>query len=155
MDTQAVLKAGGIGAAILIVLNILGLIPCVGCITFILSLVAYVGIGVLAAYWMTPPRTAGSGAINGAIAATVAALAGGLVNLVIMGLYTAISGASQLSQIPPEQLEALVEMGIDPAILAGPVAAVGVGAFCCVIFLVLGAGLGAAGGAFWGNGHPT
>ncbi len=155
MDMQAVIKAGGIGAAGLIVLNLLGLIPCVGCITFIVSLAAYVGIGVLAAFWMTLPRTAGSGATNGAVAGVIAALIAGVVNVVIMGIYSAISGATQLSQVPPEQLDALIEMGIDPAMLAGPVAAVVVGTLCCTVFLFIAAGLGAAGGAFWGNSHPS
>ncbi|MBN1995101.1 MAG: hypothetical protein JW953_20575 [Anaerolineae bacterium] len=155
MDMQAVLKAGGLGAVVLIVLNLLGLIPCVGCITFILSLVVYVGIGVLAAMWMMPPRTAGSGATNGAIAAVAAALVAGGVNTVIMAIYGLITGGSQLSQIPPEQMEVLVEAGIDPAMLAGPLGAAGAGVCCCTIFLFIGAVLGAAGGAFWGNSHPN
>lgn len=155
MDMQAVLKAGGVGAAILIILNILGLIPCVGCITLVLSLAAYVGIGMLAAHWMMLPRTARSAATNGAIAAAAAALIGGLVNLVVVGLYAAISGATQLSQISPGQLQTLYDLGIDPAVLAGPVAAVGISAFCCTIFLFIAAGLGAAGGAFWGSRHTT
>jgi hypothetical protein len=152
---QAVLKAGGIGAVILIVLNLLGLIPCVGCITLLLSLVVYVGIGVLAAQWMAPPRTTGSGAGAGAAAAVVAALIAGIVNLVVTGIYYSVTGVSQLSQIPPEQIEALYELGIDPALLVGPAAIIGVGAVCCTIFLFIAAGLGAAGGAFWGSSHPS
>ncbi len=155
MDMQAVLKAGGVGAAILIVFNILGFIPCVGCITFILSMVAYVGIGVLAAYWMIQPRTAGSGATNGAVATAVAALVAGIVGLILNGIYFAVTGASQLSQIPSEQLQALTEAGIDPAIFVGPAAVFGIGAVCCGLWAIIAAGLGAAGGAFWGNSHSS
>jgi hypothetical protein len=39
--------------------------------------------------------------------------------------------------------------------LAGPVAALGVGAVCCTIGLVIAAALGAAGGAYWGNSHQN
>jgi hypothetical protein len=155
MDMQAILKAGGIGAAVIIVLNLFGLIPCVGCITFILVLLAYAGVGVLAALWMKPPRTAGSGATNGAIAAVVAALIAGLINIFVMAIYSGITGASQLSQVPPEQLQVLIDAGIDPAMLVGPLAAAGIGAFCCTIYLFIGAALGAIGVAIWGNTHPN
>jgi hypothetical protein len=161
MDMQAVLKAGGIGAAILVVFSLLGLIPCVGCITFFLTLIAYVGIGVLAAYWMAPPRTGSGGAVNGAVAAGVAALAAGLVGMVINAIYFSITGSAQLAQglsdLPPEQLAALSEMGIDPSILAGGAGmagVLGIGAACCMIGLLIAAVLGAAGGGYWGSSHP-
>jgi hypothetical protein len=162
MDMQAVLKAGGVGAAVLIVLTLLGYIPCVGCITFILSLVAYVGIGVLAAYWMAPPRTAGSGAGAGAVATAIAALIAGIIGLIINGIYFAITGSSQFEQafadLPPEQLQMMSEMGIDPTMFAGGAGiagVLGIGVVCCGIWLFVAAGLGAAGGAYWGSSHPN
>ena len=155
MDMQAVLKAGGIGAAVVILLNLLGLIPCVSCITFILVILAYVGVGILAALWMKPPRTAGSGATNGAIAAVVTAFIAGLINIGVLAIYAGITGASQLSQLPPEQLQILTDAGIDPTMLVGPLASAGVGAFCCTIYLFIGAALGAVGGAIWGITHPN
>jgi hypothetical protein len=161
MDMQAVLKAGGVGAAILVVLSLLGLIPCVGCITFFLTLIAYVGIGVLAAYWMVPPRTGSGGAVNGAVAAVVAALVGGLVGMILNSIYFALTGSAQLGQaladIPPEQLAALSEAGIDPSILAGGAGiagVLGIGAICCLVGLLIASVLGAAGGGFWGSSHP-
>lgn len=162
MQMQAVMKAGGIGAAVLIVLSLLGYIPCVGCITWILVLAAYVVIGVMAAKWMDPPRTASGGATNGAIAAVVAGLINGLVNMVISAIYFAITGTGQftqaLSDIPAEQLAALSEAGIDPSILAGGAGmagVLGIGAVCCTLGLVLAALLGAAGGGYWGSSHPN
>jgi hypothetical protein len=155
MNMQAVLKAGGLGAVVMIVLNLLGLIPCVGCVTWLLALAAYVGVGILAAKWMNPPRTSGSGATNGAAAAAIAALVSGVIQMVVSLIYTMITGASQLSQIPAEQLKTIKDMGIDPAMLAGPAAALGVGAVCCTIGLVIAAALGAAGGAYWGNSHQN
>ncbi len=161
MDMQAVLKAGGVGAAVLIVLTLVGYIPCVGCLTFILTFVAYVGIGVLGAYWMAPPRTGNAGAINGAGAAVVAGAIAGLINMLVSGVYFAITGTSQMTQaladIPPEQLAALSEAGIDPAILAGGAGIAGVlglTALCCGLGIVIAALLGAAGGAYWGSSHP-
>ena len=161
MDMQAILKAGGVGAAILIVFDLLGLIPCVGCITFVLSLVVYVGIGVLAAYWMIQPRTAGSGATNGAIATAAAALIAGVVGLVINGIYFAATGSSEIAQafadLPPEQLQMMSEAGIDPTMFTGlgMAGVFGIGAVCCGLWAIIAAGLGAAGGAFWGNSHPS
>ena len=50
------LKAGLIGAVIVLVLNLVGIIPVIGCIGLPLELVAYGVIGALAALWMTPRR---------------------------------------------------------------------------------------------------
>jgi hypothetical protein len=158
MDRQAVLKAAGVGAAVLTVLNVLGLIPCVGCLTFLLNFVAYVGIGILAAYWMTLPRTTGSGATNGAIATLAAALVAGFIGLLIQSAYFSITGVSPIAQafesLPPEQLEAMAEAGLDPAMFTGSggLATFFVaGSLCCSLWAVLAAALGAAGGAFWGG----
>jgi hypothetical protein len=74
------LKAGLIGAAVAVVLSLLGLVPCLGCITSVLALVLYVGVGVLTATWMKPPRDAGKGAGGGAIA--------GLVTIHLVGLIS-------------------------------------------------------------------
>jgi len=46
------LKAGLLGAAVVVVLQVLGIIPCVGCVTWILTYVAYGCFGALAAYWL-------------------------------------------------------------------------------------------------------
>lgn len=158
MDTQAVLKAGGVGAGVLVLLTLFSLIPCVGCFTWILVLLAYVGIGVLTANWMSPPRDGSSGAKNGAIAAAIAATVAGLVNIVIQGAYFAMTGASQMTQVladlPPAQLESLRQAGIDSTALGIGAVIVATGG-CCLLGILLAAGLGAAGGYFWGNSHPS
>lgn len=154
MDTQAILKAGGIGAGVLILLNLLGLIPCVNCITFILSLGVYGGIGVLAARFMTMPLNANSGALNGAIAAGIATIIAGIVNAVVQSLFLSLTGNSPLAQLPPEQLQALSEAGLDPTILASGGSIFVFALLCCSILFILAAGLGAAGGAFWGSRNP-
>ncbi len=53
MTFQNGLKAGGIGAIIAVILNLLGIIPVVGCCTFILTLLLWVGVGVLAGYMVS------------------------------------------------------------------------------------------------------
>jgi hypothetical protein len=147
------LKAGLIGGVVLTVLNLLGLIPCVGWLTCILGLVAYAGIGALAAHWMPPLRMAGPAAGQGAVAAMVAALIGGVVNTIIILVEVAIGGSAQiLSQIPPETLRQLEQQGMDPQILntfVGPVGALLGGSMCCLGGLVLAAVLGAIGGAVY------
>ena len=157
--TQAGLKAGAVGAGVIIVLNLIGLIPCVGCITCILGLLAYVGAGALAAYWLPPVRTAGGSAGAGAIAGVVAGIIGGIVNMIIAALQFAISGGSgammrQMEQLPPEALDQLYQLGFDPTIFASTVGVVGVSALCCVAGFILAALLGAIGGVIFASVKP-
>jgi hypothetical protein len=152
------LRAGIVGAAVLIVLDLLGLIPCVGLITCILGLFAYPAIGALAAYWLPPVRDAGQGAGQGALAALVAALASGLVNTILFLIQASAMGSAQiLSQVPAETLRQLEEAGIDPSFLdtfAGPVGALIGGGTCCAGGLIVGAVLGAIGGALFAALRP-
>ena len=145
------LKAGLVGAAILVVLNILGLISaCVGTFTCILGLLAYAGIGALAAFWMPPIREAGAAAGQGAAAAVLAGLIGGLVNMIVSTLQMALTdSAAILSQIPPESLRQMQEMGMDPAMFTGPTFGLVVGGGCCLGGVILAAILGAIGGAIF------
>lgn len=159
------LKAGLIGAAVAVVLSLFSLIPCLGCIASLLALVLYVGVGVLAAYWMKPPRDAGRAAGAGAVAGLITALGGGLTTIVINALRFSVGNAQatlqrQLRQLPPGLLEQWRDLGIDPRVLARPGWAVGSSAVCCGLGMVLAAALGAAGGAIYvslskGKGEPT
>ena len=149
---SASLKAGLIGAATAVVLALLGMIPCVGLCTWILVLVLYVVVGVLAANWMEPPRDAGKGAGSGAIAGLITALVGGIVNVIISVARFTIGGGEaammrQLEQLPPEYLEPLRDLGISPGALVGPEWAIGGSALCCGAGLLVAAALGAIGGA--------
>ncbi len=160
MDTQAVLKAGGVGAGVLFIFNLLSFVPCVNCLTFLGTFLVYVVVGVLAAYWMVLPRTAGSGAINGALAAGVATLVSGFIDVILKGLYAVVTGSSQFEQafadLPANQLAAMSEAGIDLTVFTGLgiVGVFGIGAVCCGIFVLIAAGLGAIGGAIWGGMNP-
>lgn len=154
---QAWLKAGLIGAAILVILNLFGLIPVpgIGCITFILSLLAYAGIGALAASYLPPPRDTGRSAGQGALAGGLGAVIGGLVGLVITLIQAAtIDSAEILSQLPPDVLRQMQEQGIDPNIFLGPGWAAIAGTFACGIGLILGVGLGALGGLIYASTRP-
>ena len=145
------LKAGLVGAAILVVLNLLGMIPCVGFVTCILGVVAYAGIGALAAYWMPPIRQPSSAAGQGALAAVIAAFVGGLVNTIVLLIQASAVGSAQLlSQFPPETMRQLQAAGVDPGMLdtfTGPVGAITGGSLCCAGGMVLAALLGDLGGA--------
>lgn len=149
------LKAGLIGAGIIVVLNLLGLIPCVGFITCFLALLVYGGIGALAAYWLPPVREAGQAAGQGALAAVVAALIGGIVNAILTTIQMALIDTSAiLSQIPPETLQQMQQAGIDLEMFTGPTAGVFYGSTCCVGGLILAAILGAIGGAVYAGIKP-
>jgi hypothetical protein len=148
-------KAGLIGGAVLIVLNLLGLIPIIGIFFCLLGLVVYIGIGVLAAYWIPPVREAGQAAGQGAMAAALAALIGGIVNAVIIMIQLALTdSAAILSQIPAESLQQMEDVGLDPGILIGPSAGALCGSACCITGLILAAILGAIGGAVFAGIKP-
>jgi len=150
MTFQNGLKAGAIGAAVAVVLTLLGLIPVVGCCTFVLTLVLWVAVGVLAGYFgrSNPTQTAGDAAKAGAVAGVITALAGGLVQTVVSLIQLALGGTVRtLSQIPPEQLRQLREVGVDPALLSGAGGIVAVVGCCCIAAPLVAAALGAGGGA--------
>jgi len=141
-------KAGLIGGAAVVVLNLIGLVPVLGCIAIPLQLLFYIGIGVLAAHWMAPRRQGGPAAGQGAIAGLIAAAIGGIVSVALAPVSLAMSGGPQaiLSQLPPDSLRALQSAGIDPAALIGPGTTAGLTAICCLpLGLLFGAGLGALG----------
>lgn len=151
--SKAGLKAGLIGGAIVAVLQLLGLIPCVGCFTWILAWITYAGAGVLAAYWLPTPRSAGDGAGAGAIAGVVTGIVDGIFGTIADGIQFAISGGSAaiLSQLPQEYLDTLTEAGLDPAMFTSLGAVLGISTFCCVVGMILAAVLGAIGGAIFAS----
>jgi hypothetical protein len=138
------LKAGLVGAAVAVALQLLGIIPCVGCVTWILGYVAYGCIGALAAYWISPPRQPGEAARDGALAGAIAGAIGGAVGLIILlGLTTVFVPLGILG-------DALEGTGMDPAALwetfASLVGSLTCGTGCYAIGVGIAAGLGALGG---------
>ena len=147
------LKAGLIGAAIVVVLKVLQLVPCVNCCAIPAEWVAYGCIGALAAYWILPVRTMGAGAGQGALAGLIAAAIGGVIGIGIAVVGNAVFAPLQvamLRQLPPDVLQGMMEAGIDPRMLSGAgtgaVETIGTSAVCCGIGLVIAAALGALGG---------
>lgn len=151
------LKAGLIGGAALVFISLIGLIPVVGCVSLPLTLIAYVAIGSLAAYWLPPRREAGPSAGQGALAGLIAGLISGLANAILTPLGFTMSGGTQdlMSQLPPETLLQLEQAGIDPNVLFGTGTLTGVTLLCCLpAGLLLGAGLGALGGVILAAAKP-
>ena len=145
------LKAGLIGAIILVVLSLLGAIPVAGvsCLTIPLTLLAYLGIGVLAASYMPPPCESGPAAGQGALAGLLAAIIGGLVTMVITIARSAMTGAQALSQIDPSMLRQLQDAGIPPELIAGPLGGAVAGSLCCGAGILFAMVLAAIGGAVY------
>jgi hypothetical protein len=146
------LKAGLIGAAVVVVLQILGIIPCVGCFTWILAFVAYGCIGALAAYWMPPKRLAGPAAGQGALAGAIAgAIGGGVGLLLILGLTTVFVPLGILG-------DALGGTAVDPAAIwetgASVVGSITCGTGCYALGVGIAAGLGALGGLIFAAMQP-
>ncbi len=148
------LKFGLIGAGIVLVLTLLGQISFLACITGPLVWLTYIAVGVLAARDMLPPRDAGKAAGQGALAALLASIVGGLVSS-ISGIIRAASGstAAALGNLPPGILEMLEDAGMDPGMIVDGATSVGLAAvtnlICCGIGIFIAAALGAIGGAIF------
>ena len=151
------LKAGLIGTAIVLVLNLVGIVPVIGCIGFPLEMIAYIAIGALAGFWVVPPRATGRAAGQGALAGLIAGAASGIFSTILTPLSMKLAGgtSAMLSQFPPESLRQLQQAGLDPNVIfsGGTMAALAL--VCCLpIGLLLGAGLGALGGLIFAAAKP-
>jgi hypothetical protein len=143
-------KAGLVGGAAAAALMLLSLIPYAGIVFCGLSLLAYAGAGALAAYWMPPVRMAGPAAGQGALAAGLASVIGGIVNWIVVTVqFAMIDTASVLSSMPPETLQQMRDADFDPAMLTGPVAGAAFGGICCGAGLLIAVVLGAIGAAIF------
>jgi len=158
MSTQAGLKAGGIGAAVMVVLALLGLIPIpfLGCLCCLLVFAAWIGAGVMAANFSPAPRTSGGAAGTGALAGVVSGLGYGVVTAIaaVIRAATGSGAAAVSSMLTPDVIQQLQQAGIDPqtfsqvtSFMASTGGAAIAGSLCCVGALLLGAALGAVGGA--------
>ncbi len=151
------IKAGLVGAAIVVVLSLLRLIPilCVSLIPCGLSPLIYAGVGALAAYWVPPPRNAGTAAGQGALAGALAGLIGGILNTIVGTVQARYWDTSNiLAAMPPESWEQMRQAGIDPSSLVGPGLFLFTGSICCLGDLVFAALLGAIGGAIFAAVKP-
>lgn len=151
------LRAGLIGAGILLVLSLLSLVPLVSCIAPILQLLAFVGVGALAGSYLPPRRETGRAAGQGALAGLIAGLVGAVVSTILAPISLAASGgtAAMISQFPPETLQQLEQAGLDPAMFLNTGTVVGATALCCLpTGLIVGALLGALGGLIYASVRP-
>ena len=149
---QAGIKGGLVGGAIAAVLQFAGLIQCVGCFTCFLVYVVYVAAGVLAAYWLPIPRSAGDGAGAGALAGVLAGVIGGIFGMMASAVqFLFLDGSQAISQLPQEFWDMFGDMDIDPNMFASAEVTIGAvlisGTLCCVVGMVIAAVLGALGGA--------
>lgn len=149
MVGKAGLKAGLIGAAVMVVITLINqfllLSQFAGNIVLSLlscgvSVVLYACIGVLAGLFLTPTRTPGNGAKAGAIAGLISAVVSVALGVVILALRSA--GGGPLPGVTPEQMEMLTEQGMNVGLLV--LLSGTVGAVCGA---AMGAGAAAGGGA--------
>jgi hypothetical protein len=137
---KAGLKAGLIGVAVLLVTTLINqVLPMSGGMVYALcgvNMLIYVGIGVLAGLFLAAPRAAGTGAGAGAIAGLISGMVSGVVGYIILAVRMA--RGMGMPGVDPQQMQQLVDSGMDPMLLAIPGAICGVG---------LGVGMAAIGGA--------
>lgn len=150
MIGKAGLKAGLIGAAVGVVLTVSSVLlgrqsPILGRVGGGLILLAYVGAGLLAAFFLTSPRSAGVGARAGALA--------GLIGGAGSGIAWAVAVAVRMIQVSWDGLRPIIGLREMPPAGPGVTAeamAIVIGSMCGLTSLLCGAGLGAVGGAIFG-----
>jgi hypothetical protein len=150
---KAGLKAGLVGTAVMLVWTVIGrFLPMSGGLVWVsagVSLLMYAGIGVLAGFFLAPPRTPGKGAGAGAIAGLVSGVIAGVVGVVIMTIQLASGGdVPGLNPQQMQQMQQLTEGGMDPtmfALFALP---------SVVCIMAIGSGLAAIGGAVFAAVKP-
>ena len=151
------LKAGLIGAGIVLLLNLIGIVPVIGCIGLPLEMIAYVAIGAMAAFWIALRREVGRAAGQGALAGLIAGAASGILRAILTPLSMQLSGGTSaiLSQVPAESLRQLEQAGIDPNVIFGGGTMAGLMLVCCLpLGLLLGAGLARLGGVIFAAAKP-
>jgi hypothetical protein len=143
---KAGLKAGAIGLIVMVVWTVIGrLVPALtsGVMAYVsigISSLLYLGVGVLAGLFLASPRTLGKGATAGVIGGPIAAVGASILGVVILLIQVSSSGT--VPGLNPEQAQVLAESNMDPVLLTSISSVCGVG-----LALILGAVLGAAGGA--------
>lgn len=151
------LKAGLIGAAVVVVGLLVGFIPVVGICSFLFTLAGYVVAGVLAGRYLPPRRETGRAAGQGALAGLIAGLLGGIATSLLTPLSVNMAGGAEafLAQLPQESLDQLAQAGIDPATLFSAGTIGGLSLICCLpVGLLLGAGIGALAGLIYASARP-
>jgi hypothetical protein len=156
MIGKAGLKAGLIGAAVMVIITLINQFLLLDLFTGNIalsiascgvSIVLYAGIGALAGLFLAPTRTPGNGAKAGAIAGLISAVISVALGVVIMAVRSA--GGGPPPGITPEQMEMMAEQGMNVGqlvLLSGTV-----GAVCGA---ALGAGAAAGGGAILAGVKP-
>jgi hypothetical protein len=151
------LKAGLIGAAVVVLSQLIGFIPVIGICSFFVTLAGYAVAGVLAARYLPPRRESGRSAGQGALAGLVAGVIGGIFVALLTPLsINAMGGTGALiAQLPPETLDQLAQMGVDPATIFNAGTVGGMMLLCCLpTGLVLGAIIGALSGLIYAAARP-
>ena len=147
MTGKAGLKAGLIGIVVLLVITATNnLLPIAGTLTYVMcgvSMLIYVGVGILAGFFLDPPRTPGKGAGAGAIAGLISGGVNGVIGFII--IFVRLAQGLGYPGLTPEQLQQVNEMGMNLQLLAIP------GAICG---LLIGSGVAAIGGAVFGATKP-
>jgi hypothetical protein len=157
------LKAGLIGAAVLIGLAVLNLVPGIGGCCCFLWPVVYAGIGLLAGSFVPPVRDSGTAAGQGAGAAVLAQLLGGIVNAAVVAIQSA---NTDMSQAVAQAFQQLQSAGLDTTALqqaldnmppwltgksGGLIGGLASGGMCLAGGLIVAAILGALGGLIFAS----
>lgn len=140
MVGKAGLKAGLIGMAVMVVLAVLNQFlvtsTALSLVSCGIGVLLYVGIGVLAGFFVAPPRSAADGAKAGLIAGLVAGIVAVVVGSALM--FVRLRMGYGMPGVDPQQLQQLLESGMSRGIMI----ASGVGGLVCGMALDVGAAAG-------------
>jgi hypothetical protein len=166
LDNKSLMRAGGIGAGVMVVVSILSaisalLFPPLAIICCCLVIVLYAGVGAGYGYFTIQegnPSDPGQFALGGAIAAAAASVVAGIVGAVVQAILSALNiGATAATAAQLEAFDLPPEAAAAFGMSAGFSIASAIMSICIGFFIA--AVLGAIGGAIYGatqqNKTPT
>jgi Na+/proline symporter len=137
---KAGVKAGLIGMAVMVVVAVLNQFLVTSTVLSLVScgigVLLYVGIGMLAAFFVAPPRGAANGAKAGLLAGLIAGVAAVVVGSALM--FARWRMGYGMPGVDPQQLEQLLESGMNRGVMI----ASGAGGLVCGMVLDVGAAAG-------------
>lgn len=156
LDTNALWKATGVGAAVVLVLTLLSQIPFVGLLFCCVLWLSYVGIGALYGVFARrngTPISAGPAALGGAIAAALAGIVQGIISALVTTVFTSTEALTEaLNQLEGQGFEVPPEF-YDVYTTPGFAIATALMSICFAFFIA--AIMGAIGGAIYGATQRT
>jgi len=149
---RASIQAGLFGGGAAVLLSLIGLLPYVGlCIALPLFPLVFFITGLVTVRVTDVMPDVGQAASNGALAGLVAGVIGGLAAMFLAPIRLRIAGGPDelVRVLSPDQVQSLIERGLNPLAVADFAGGIGAGMSCCTVQLLSGVLLAALGAGLY------